>query len=57
MEVQRAVANYRDDLTTTHEKADVIMIQQVAVVANDGAPRIKVLSVDTDEFILLVYHN
>ena len=56
MEVQRAVVNYRDDLTTTHEEADVIMIQQVAAVANDGARHIKVLSDDTDVFILLVYH-
>ena len=28
MEVQRAVVNYRDDLNTTHEKADLITIQQ-----------------------------
>ena len=45
-----------EDLKSTIEEADVIIIQQVAKVANDGVESIKVLCDDTYVFILLVYH-
>ena len=40
----------------TCAEADVIMIQQVAKVANDGVESIKVFCDDTGVFILVVYH-
>ena len=45
-----------DDLKTTSEEADVIMIQQVAKVVNDGVENINVFCDDTYVFILFVYH-
>ena len=55
-EVYQGVSKQRDDLRSTHEEADVIIIQQVVSVANGGARHISVLSDDTDVFILLLYH-
>ena len=55
-EVYQGVSKQRDDLRSTHEEADVIMIHQVVSVANGGARDITVLSDDTDVFILLLYH-
>ena len=45
----------RDDLKTTQEEADVIMVQQMLVLAFAGASRIRVVSDDTDVFILLLH--
>ena len=43
----------RDDLRTSHEEADVIMIQQVFHAAEHGGSLIKVVCDDTDVFMLL----
>ena len=45
----------RDDLRTTQEEADVIMVQQMLLLAFAGAPRIRIVSDDTDVFILLLH--
>jgi len=45
----------RADLATTHEEADVIMVQQAVELAESGAACITVLSDDTDVFILLIH--
>ena len=55
-ENHRGLQRRCDDLKMTNEEANVIMIQQVDKVANDGVESIKVLCGDTDVFILLVYH-
>ena len=55
-EIHRGSQRRRDDMKTTNEEADVIMIQQVANVANDGVESIKFLCGDTAVFISLVYH-
>ena len=45
----------RDDLRTTHEEADVTMVYQVLNIAQSGAQSIKVISDDTDVFVLLMH--
>ena len=55
-EIHRWLQRHLDDLKTTNEEADVIMIQQVAKVVNDGVENINVFCDDTYVFILLVYH-
>ncbi|MES9884040.1 MAG: hypothetical protein ABW185_24600 [Sedimenticola sp.] len=46
----------RLDLTTTHEEADIIIVQQVInEVTNDSNTKVQVLCDDTDVFVLLVY--
>ena len=54
-EVHAGVLIQRIDLKTTHEAADVIMIQQCFAVVEEGAICVKVISDDTDVFILLVH--
>ena len=41
-------------LRTTHEEADLIMVHQVLRKADDGAQSIKVISDDTEVFVILV---
>ena len=43
----------RSDLETFHEEANVIMVQQMAQIAQSGAKSISVISDDTDVFVLL----
>ena len=45
----------RDDLRTTHEEADVIIVQQMVNLSQHGCLSIKVICDDTDVFVLLMY--
>ena len=47
----------RPDLKTMHEKADVIIPNQVVHLANLGYCRIKVINDDMDVFVLLVHYH
>ena len=47
----------RPDLYTTHEEADVIVVQQVCHLASSGKANITVLDDDTDIFVLLLHAN
>ena len=56
MEVNDGLIIERKDLTTTHEEADAIMVQQAYKSALDSATKsICVVCDHTDVFILLVY--
>ncbi len=46
----------RPDLKTMHEEADVIIPNQVVYLASLGCCTIKVISDDTDVFVLLVHY-
>ena len=46
----------RTDMDTTHEEADIIIVQQMLMIANENCSGITVLSDDTDVFILLLYY-
>ncbi len=46
----------RPDIRTTHEEADVIIIQQVVHLAKSGKNSIRVVADDTDVFVLLLYY-
>ena len=47
----------RADMRTTHEEADVIIIQQLLSITNEGETcTIKVIADDTDVFVLLLYY-
>ena len=52
-EIHGGLHRRRDDMKTTHEESDVILIQHVAKVDNDEVESMKVLCDDTDVFILL----
>jgi len=45
----------RDDLRTAHEEADVTMVYHMFNIAQSGAQSIKVISDDTDVFVLLMH--
>ena len=55
VELQSGTKIERADLATTHEEADVIMVQQTVELAESGAACITVVSDDTDVFILLIH--
>ena len=46
----------RIDLRTTHEEADVVIIQQVLYLASIGIKNIRVVADDTDIFVLLLFY-
>ncbi|KAK2141525.1 hypothetical protein LSH36_1087g00012 [Paralvinella palmiformis] len=46
----------RVDLRIIHEEADVIIVQQVVKLAEDGVSSIKVIRDDTDVFVLLIHY-
>ena len=55
-EVNQGVILQRHDMRNRHEEADVIIVNQVVHLANDGMSSLKVISDDTDVFILLIHH-
>ena len=55
MEICNGNIRERADLRTTHEEADVIIIQQAVHSANSGKNSIRVIADDTDVFILLIH--
>lgn len=44
----------REDLRTTQEEADIIIVQQMVRIAETGVSSIKVICEDTDVFVLLI---
>ena len=54
-EVSVGKVRRRHDLRTTHEEADVVMVQQMVHIASAGATSIRVISDDTDVFVLLLH--
>ena len=58
-QVSEGVQTVREDLRTTHEEADVIIARQMVSAAREGHLSIKVVSDDTDVFLLLMhfYHQ
>ena len=54
-EIKNGTLAQRDDYRTTHEEADVIIVQQVVKLANAGASSLNVICDDTDVFVLLVH--
>ena len=55
-EVCNGLQILRPDLKTMHEEADVIIPHQVVYLASFGFCSIKVISDDTDVFVLLVHY-
>ena len=45
----------KDDGAFSHDEADITIISYIHAAANDGKNAIRVLSDDTDVFVLLVY--
>ena len=46
----------RNEFRTTHEEADVVIIQQAVHLATTGINSIRVVADDTDVFVLLLYY-
>ena len=49
------VCKMREDMRTSHEEADVMIPQQIAVVSASGSTCLKVICEDTDVFVLLCH--
>ena len=56
VELSNGNVTQRHDLKTSHEEADNIMIHQMLHEARSTGRGIKIVSDDTDVFILLIYH-
>ena len=56
IEKHQGVVINREDLKTSHEEADVIIIQQMNNPVKEGHTGVVVTSDDTDVFVLLIYH-
>ena len=54
-EVTQNVIIKRCDMRITHEEADTIMVNHVVQLANAGTSSLKVISDDTDVFVLLIH--
>ena len=54
-EVSGGKVRRRHHLRTTHKEADVVMVQQMVHIASAGATSIRVISDDTDVFVLLLH--
>ncbi|MCP3901925.1 MAG: hypothetical protein GY707_19635 [Desulfobacteraceae bacterium] len=54
-EVCKGTLQPRPDLYTTHEEADVIVVQQVCHLTSSGKVNITVLADDSDIFVLLLH--
>jgi len=54
-EINNGVIVQRVDMRTTHEEADIIIVQQVVKLAQSGNTSIKVVCDDTDVLVLLVH--
>ena len=46
----------RSDMDTTHEEADVVLVQQMLTVSRENPAGITVVSDDTDVFVLLLHY-
>ena len=55
-EIFKGVIIERHDISTTHEEADNIIVQQAIMCAKETSDTIMVIADDTDVFILLLYH-
>ena len=55
-EINKGMIIQRSDLRTTHEEADVIIIQQLLSVVGLGVKSVKIICDDTDVFVLLVHY-
>ena len=53
IQVKEGKLSLRDDLKTSHEEADVIIVQHMVHLARNGERLIKVICDDTDVFLLL----
>ena len=54
-EVHAGTTSSRHDLKTTHEEADVFIVQQAIALANTGSKSLRILCDDTDVFVLLLH--
>jgi hypothetical protein len=55
-EIYKENCTPRQDIRSTHEEADIIIAQQVIAACQNGSSSIKVVSDDTDVFILLLHY-
>ena len=56
IEIHHGVVINREDLQTSHEEADAIIIHQMNNAVKDGHTGVVVTSDNTDVFVLLVYN-
>ena len=55
VQISHGVVIYREDISTSHEKADCIIVQQ-ALMASEYQQGVSVIADDTDVFIILIHH-
>ena len=55
VQISHGVVIYREDISTSHEEADCIIVQQ-AMMASEYQQGVSVIADDTYVFILLIHH-
>ena len=55
VQISHGVVIYREDISTSHEEADCIIVQQ-AMMASEYQQWVSVIADDTNVFILLIHH-
>ena len=55
LEIHHGALQHRTDLTTTHEEADIIIVQQMTYLGLEGVATMHVISDDTDVMVLLLH--
>ncbi len=53
--VREGLVTNKNDMTNTHEEADVIIVNQMVYAAKRGASNISIICDDTDVFVLLLH--
>ena len=54
-EIYNGTTTQRNDLRTTHEEADIIIVQQMVHLCSQDIQCVHIISDDTDVFVLLVH--
>lgn len=56
IEIKHGVVIQREDMSTSHEEADCIIVQQAIMAATEHQQAVSVVADDNDVFILLMHH-
>ena len=54
-DISNGTTTQRNDLRTTHEEADIIIVQQMVHLCSQDMQCVHIILVDTDVFVLLVH--
>ena len=56
VEIRKGVVIYREDISTSHEEADCIIVQQAVMVSKENKLGVSIVANDTDVLLLILHH-